>query len=441
MRIPDSAVKPSDYLWRLTYTGLVCLLLPWALWRLARRHGWRAVPWREYWGFCPPPAAAEDDSPVVWIHTVSVGEAVAAAPLTRWLRERGCSPYLTCTTLAAREWLKRRHPDAVVAALPLDFPFAVRRFFRRCRPRLGVVLEAEYWPNLLFAGEAAGVRLLLANARLSRRSARRYRRAAPLLRASLRRFDGILAQTQRDAGRLRCYVGRSVPCAGNLKFDVVGEAVERRRMSSKFCFLFAATRAGEEARLLAATDEAFWRENFVLLAPRHPHRLKEVVGLLDQYRLRYAVRSRREAVAEDTQVYVADTLGEMNRWYASCDFAVIGGSFVDYGGQNPIEAMRAGTPAVVGPYVANYARLVRRAAADGALLRATDATAALAAGRLSEAERRRMGERAAAFCQAQGGALAAHKTLAEFLLKFPKGRTGVDGDAPAVFGADERGYG
>ena len=167
---------------RLSYTPLLRLAFPYIVWRLGRRHRWKNIPWREYLGFAPLTAA--DARPPIWIHTVSIGEAAAAAEMTRQLQCYGCTLLLTHTTPAGREWLQREHPDATVTCLPLDFPGAARRFLRRTRPCLGIFVEAEYWPNLLRTAKASGIKLMLANGRLG---AKKRPPLSPLRRANARR--------------------------------------------------------------------------------------------------------------------------------------------------------------------------------------------------------------------------------------------------------------
>lgn len=401
---------------RWLYNLVIYLGLPYALWRLWRRHGAAAAPWREYFGFCP---RAKEGERVLWMHSVSLGEAVAASALARHLQKEGYRLLLTYTTPAGRDWLRENHPQAMVAALPLDLPSAVRRFFRRARPAAGIIMEAEYWHNLLAAAKAQGVPLMLANARLGRKNAHRYRYIAALMRRMVMCFDIIAAQTARDAGRLRCFGARQVTTAGNLKFDLPAPPAEAQPLPQKRALLLAATRQGEEERLLDALAEDFWRNCMVVLAPRHPQRRDEISALLTKRGLAHQLRTRQPQAAAECQVYVADTLGEMHHWYASCDIAVIGGSFLPYGGQNPIEAMRAGAVVVVGPHAENYARLVRRAAAQGALVQAADAAGAMARVQTlleDAAACRAMREAARNFYEKCGGALQRHVALTRQLL-------------------------
>ena len=403
---------------RFWYTQLARLALPFALWRAARR-GKAGAPLREYLGFCPPPPAGAP--PAVWLHCVSVGEAAAARALAQKFADAGFHLLLTHTTAGGRAALARQHPQATVCALPLDLPSACARFLRRARPALGVVLEAEYWPNLLFAAKAAGVPLLLANARLGAANARRYKRVGRLMRQAVGAFDLIAAQTARDAARLRCFGGRNVTTCGNLKFDLPPAAAPAAAplAAGRPVVCVAATRAGEEPPLLAGMDDNFFKRCFVVWAPRHPQRGAALAALLQKRGIAHTRRSAGEPPRPaQTAVYIADTLGEMARWYDACDAVVVGGGFAkQHGGQNPIEAMRHGKPAVTGLFMRNYAQLTRRAVAAGALQQSPAAAAAACALQLAQnpARAAAMAARAKSFCLSQGGALARHWQLAQRL--------------------------
>lgn len=407
---------------RLLYSLAVYLSLPYALWRLARRYRGDYAVWREYFGFCPRPRP-RDGAPLLWLHAVSLGEAAAAKLLADYMQRQGYRLLLTYTTPAGRDFWRRHYPEALVSALPLDTPAAVRRFFRRSKPALGIIMEAEYWHNLLLAAKANGVTLMLANARLGKANARRYRLIAGLMRRMVACFDIIAAQTARDAGRLRCYGARHIATAGNLKFDCPLPPADNYAWLPSPAVLWAATRGGEEQLLLAAADGDFWRHCFVVLAPRHPQRRGEISALARQYGVSSRLRSEQPAAEADCRLYIADTLGEMHQWYHNCDIAVIGGSFLPYGGQSPIEAMQAGRAIIVGPYMDNYTRLVRQAVVAGAMVQVTDAAAALGQLRqLLADQKRRAAMQAAAqkFYRRCRGALARHIQLMQPLLAMEK---------------------
>ena len=373
------------------------------LWKIGKRYRQNA-PWREHFGFCPIPP--KGDTPLVWIHTVSVGEAVAAKFITQQLNKDGYRLLLTHTTANGRQWLIHHHPYATVAALPLDLPGAVRRFFTRCKPQLGIIMEAEYWPNLLLTAKEQQINLILANARLGAKTARRYRRIATLMRAMVACFNAFSTQTAGDARRLRCFGAKRVNITGNLKFDAPLSEPQPLSLSSKKTVLLAATRPGEESLLLSAINSEFSRNYLVIIAPRHPERREEIIRILQKQQLTFALRSRQDTVSDDTAVYLADSLGEMETWYASCDAAIIGGSFLPYGGQNPIEAMQAGVATVIGPHTDNYAKIVRRARNANALWQVTDANDAIVKTRqLLQNDTQQMQTNAQTFCRQQRGAL------------------------------------
>lgn len=412
-------------MWLALYTLLLRAVLPYALARLWWRG--RAEPLyrrrvRERFG------AYRDapEKPVVWVHAVSMGEARASAPLVRALMQEleGCEILVTCATAAGRETLKTLHGESVhVAWLPWDFPGATRRFLEHWRPRLGVLMETEVWPNLVAACREFGVPLVLANARMSEKSAQAYARWDGLSRPAFVALGAVCAQSEGDAARLRALGAREVEVTGNLKFDAAPDADriaagEAYRMAlGRSVLLLASTREGEEAILLDAlgTMPADIR---LVVVPRHPKRFDEVEKLLAARGL--AVTKRSAGAAPDSGVLLGDTLGEMDFYYAAADVAVIGGSFAPLGGQNLIEACAAGTPVVLGPHMFNFAEATRLALDAGAALQAADAPSAIreALALLQDPARRRaMGEAGKKLCEAHRGATARQLAACLRLLK------------------------
>jgi len=401
---------------RLIYNLLLLLLLPLIPLRLV----WRARRQPEYlrhigerFGLC----RTRSDKPVIWLHAVSVGETRAAAPLIEALlaRHPDYAILLTHMTPTGRETGEALFGERVLRAyLPYDYPFAVRRFLRHFRPRLALFMETELWPNLILGCRAAGVPAWLINARLSEKSAARYRRFPGVSRAVFAGLAGVLAQTEADAARIRSLGAQNLAVTGNLKFDVAppetaqeaGRAL-RARFGPRPVLLAASTREGEEALLLDALPACDVPDLLFVIVPRHPQRFDEVAALLEKRGLRFQRRSAEEAIAPETQVVLGDSMGEMFAYYAACDVACVGGSLLPLGGQNLIEACAMGTPVLVGPHTFNFAQATEDAIAAGAARRAADAADMMhmAADLLGDAgTRTRMSAAARAFATAHRGA-------------------------------------
>jgi len=356
---------------------------------------------------------------LLWIHAVSVGEARAAEPLARALQRALPDHALlfTCTTAAGRDTLRRVFGEsALVCFLPYDYPESVQGFLGHFRPRLAVLMETEIWPNLLEGCAANGVPVLLANARLSEKSARRYRRWRSLAAPAFQRLSAVCAQSAEDAARLRELGARAVEVTGNLKFDVEPDAAQLdagrtwRARLGRPVLLLASTREGEEALLLKETIQA---NALIVVVPRHPQRFDEVAKWAD------ARRSSREFPDEKTKVYLGDTMGEMAFYYGACDVALIGGSLAPLGGQNLIEALAAGAPVVVGPYMFNFGEATRLAVKSGAAIQAGDAPGAVAACLAliaDPARRQAMALAGKKLCEAHRGATGRHLAACTRLL-------------------------
>jgi 3-deoxy-D-manno-octulosonic-acid transferase len=415
-------------IWRLGYRLLLWLLFPWALMHLWRR-GRRQPAYREHIAERFGWYRAGPTRPVIWLHAVSVGETRAAEPLVRALASRypGHELLLTQMTPTGREAAQQLFGySATIVYLPYDYPGAVARFLTHFRPSLGILMETEIWFNLVEACARQRVPLLLANARLSEKSARGYARAAPLTRAALRQLAAISAQTREDAERLAQLGATGVEVTGNLKFDVALApqlldlgAELKRRIGSRPVLLAASTREGEEALVLDALARIRVEGLLLLLVPRHPQRFDEVAALLEKRKLGYARRSENRALSPDCRVLLGDSMGEMAAYYAACDLAFIGGSLLPYGGQNLIEACAAGCPLLFGPHMYNFAEASRLALAAGAAIEVADAVmlAERAERLLSDrATLARMAQAALAFSRAHQGATARNLAICERLL-------------------------
>ena len=322
----------------------------------------------------------------IWIHAVSLGETRAAGPLIESLRRfrPGTRFLLTHGTATGREaGAKLLQPGDVQAWAPYDTPGAVWRFLDHHRPAVGVLMETEIWPNLIALAREAGVPMVLANARLSERSARRGARFASLLQPALGRLTRVLVQAEPDARRLLASGAHQALVMGNIKYDVtppprlLARGIEwRQALGTREVVLAAVTRDGEEAALLKTWAKLPAPRPLLLIVPRHPQRFDEVAALITAAGFTLARRSSwdeqppHEAAAAD--VWLGDSIGEMPLYYGISDAALLGGSFAPLGGQNLIEAAACGCPLVMGPHTFNFATAAELSLAAGASVRAAD---------------------------------------------------------------------
>lgn len=412
---------------RLIYSLALALAAP-AMWlglyRRARREGGE-------WGVCSAArfgryAGAPRGNRPIWLHAVSLGETRAAKPLIDALLDTGQPLLLTHTTATGRAqssaWYARELAcgQLEIAWLPYDFRHAMRRFFAHFQPRAGILIEREVWPNLVAEAGRAGVPLALVSARLSARSLVTMTRLDWWMRPAFAALALVQAQTPADAGRLFDIGARTAGVMGNLKFDVAlpaGVMAQGRHWRAAWrrpVVVMASTREGEEAAFLEAVDKASVtgsRPLFVLV-PRHPQRFDVVARLLEAAGAAYVRRSTLAASAaidETVDWLLGDSVGEMPAYYAAAEVAIIGGSFVDFGGHNLVEASAAGTPVLIGPHTRNFAQATEDALAEGAALRVANADAAIAQALqlLSDTPRRaHMAEAASRYIRAHQGATA-----------------------------------
>ena len=406
---------------RLAYTLLWWLALPFLplrLWWRGRREASYRLHIGERFGRYAGAARAVGND-VVWIHAVSVGETRAVVPLVERLERDNPrrTILLTHMTATGRDTGRALFGNRVVQTwLPYDLPFAVDRFLAHFHPRAGLLVETELWPNLAATAARRRVPLFLINARLSARSARGYARIGPLVRPLLRSLSGVAAQTDDDAARLRALGARDVAVTGNLKFDAdIAPAMRERGRIFRDRFgidrpvvVLASTRAGEEALLLDALARAALPPHaLVVIVPRHPQRFDDVAAMLASRAQHFVRRSDERCVPRDVAIVLGDSMGEMLAYYAAADVAFVGGSLLPLGGQNLIEPIAAGVPALVGPHTFNFAQAARAAIAAGAARRVEDADQlwAVAAQLLADtASRERMCANARSFIAAHRGA-------------------------------------
>ena len=366
------------------------------------------------------PGAARPEGPLVWVHAASVGESLAALPLIERILERraGLHVLVTTGTVTSARLLAERLPGrALHQYAPVDRPDAVRRFLDHWRPGLALWTESEFWPNLVADTQARGIPMVLINGRMSERSFRRWRRLGGLIRRLLAGFALCLAQSPREAERLAALGAVEVRAAGNLKSAAAPLPVDCRALEDlraatvgRPLWLAASTHPGEET-IVAAVHRALaprHRGLLTIIVPRHPERGPAIADGLRATGLRVSLRSAGDAIVADTEVYLADTLGELGLFYRLSAVAFVGGSLVPHGGQNPLEPARLDCAVVHGPHMANFADFSAAFAAAGAAIEVADGDglADAVGGLLDDAgERARRAAAAHAVADAEAGVL------------------------------------
>jgi len=355
---------------RLLYTVLFYLALPFILGRLWWR-GLKAPAYRERWlerlGFFKPKNKMSTQP--LWIHAVSVGETLAIVPLVKLIQARYPDIPIVMTTMTptGAERVKASFADTVTHYYcPYDLPCALRRFIKKLNPRACVIVETELWPNLVNSCAHSGIPLLVANARLSERSARGYTRFSTLARQMLEQINMIAVQNEIDGQRFLDLglPSRSMSVTGSIKFDVKApEGSERlayalRQMwgESRKVLIGASTHEGEESELIAVYQQLLsdYPDLLLVVVPRHPERFDRVAELIKQAGLKLARRSLGQQPESRTQVYLGDTMGELMKLLAAADIAFVGGSLVERGGHNPLEPAVLKKPVIMGPHYFNF---------------------------------------------------------------------------------------
>ena len=407
---------------RLLYTLVMYLGTPIIVYRLTSRglrHRDYFSRWRERFGFFSPPPIKGS----IWVHAVSVGEVNAALPLIEALMRRYADHTCVVTTITptGSERVRQVLGDRVFHVyLPYDLPASVRRFLDRVRPRLGVIMETEIWPNLYHECSARDIPLVIANGRLSERSLRGYRPVWSLAREALRRARFIAAQSAADAKRFEVLGAEAerVCVAGNLKFDMTvppeaGRVAARMRESwgvKRPVWIAASTHEGEELAVFEAHLEVLKRfpDALLLIAPRHPERFRAAEQVGRHLGFNVAVRSIDWAPQAATQCFVIDTMGELMNYFAAVDVAFVAGSIEPIGGHNVLEPAALGRPVLVGPQTFNFAEITRTLVDAGGAVQFREASqlgGEVVALLRDEPQRSRMGAAARDVFERERGAL------------------------------------
>jgi 3-deoxy-D-manno-octulosonic-acid transferase len=356
---------------RGAYTILLYCALPFILLRLklrARAQKAYGDRWAERFGCfngAPKPGG-------IWIHTVSMGEAIAATPLIKALQQRYPDTAFTITTMTptGSERVRKTFKDDVFHVyLPYDYPDAVKRFLKKIKPRMGIIMETELWPNLLAACDKQQIPVMLTNARLSEKSYQGYARIAPLARQMMQHLTSVATVGEPDAKRF-AELGldpQKIQTTGNIKFDinisndviVQGKQLRQSFGDRRPVWVAASTHPGEETIVLSAFEQLKQTiPNLLLMVvPRHPEEFDPVANKVKAAGWQLGRRSDMGSVTTDIDVFLGDSMGEMMMYYAASDIAFVGGSLITRGGHNVLEPIALGKPVLSGPHVFNFATI------------------------------------------------------------------------------------
>lgn len=316
---------------------------------------------------------------LIWLHGASVGESISMLPLINRLLEIYPDVHVmvtTGTTTSAEVMAKRLPERAFHQYLPIDNPVFAARFIRHWQPTIALWFESEFWPGMLSTIKRRNIPLILINGRISNKSFKRWQQFDFVIKEILDCFTACLGQSEEDAYRLRALGAKDAMCLGNLKYAGLPIPVDEEKkkeiqdeIGERPVWLVSSTHSDEEAKIgrylkeLSAKHEGL----LTIIAPRHPTRGVEIRDILqDKYQLKTALRSANEKIQPETEVYIADTIGEMGIWYELCPIVFIGGSLIPHGGQNFMEPSRCRDAVIVGPHMHNFTDAMNRAKrADG----------------------------------------------------------------------------
>lgn len=303
---------------------------------------------------------------LIWFHAASMGESISVFPIIERLVEThpGIHVLLTTVTVTSARTAAARLPKhAFHQYVPVDLPQATKRFIEHWKPDLAIWVESEFWPNQMRAMHRTGKKMLLLNARISGRSFQRWRKVPRTIRALLSCFDAILAKSEEDANRLRMLGALEVEYLGNLKFSSPAlEAEEshiaelKRQIGNRPLWLAASTHPGEEEKIAEAHTSlrATFPDLLTIIVPRHSVRGDDIDALLAGQGLHISQRSKDEKITPETDIYLADTMGELGVFYRIAKIVFIGGSLVPHGGQNPFEPARLHAAVLYGTHMHNF---------------------------------------------------------------------------------------
>ncbi len=367
---------------RLIYsliTYLLAPILPLYLMKRGRKNPAYLCNWNERFGIN---LANSCQKPIIWLHSVSVGETRAMQKLVELISSNLSNYQILITTMTptGRQTAQTLYPQAIVHYIPYDISFCVKSFYKNFKPKIGIIMETEIWPNLIYFAERSKTSIYLVNARLSNRSFRGYNRFKLALLPILNKFNGILCQdvnTENNFSKLG-YNG-NLQTVGNTKFDLVfddsnkDKVIELKKIfDNRKIITFASTRDGEEEILLNNID--LNQDVIYLIIPRHLERFIELELLIIKHNINFCKRSDNTKINPETKLVIGDSMGEMLAYYALSYLVVIGGSFKDFGGQNPIEAIYMGKPVIFGSSMFNFSDVAINSVKFGCAIQITSAS-------------------------------------------------------------------
>ncbi|WP_085247070.1 lipid IV(A) 3-deoxy-D-manno-octulosonic acid transferase [Gilliamella mensalis] len=353
---------------QILYTVLLYLIQPFVwlrlLWRSCKAPAYRKR-WLERYGFCQNKVEPNG----ILLHAVSVGETIAAIPLIKALQQQYPNLPITVTTMTptGSERVQSSFGDSVHHVyLPYDLPCAINRFLKTTQPKLVIIMETELWPNFIGQCYKRNIPLILANARLSERSANRYRKLGRAISHLLSKISTVAAQNKQDGER---FISLGLPSdhlaiTGSIKFDIDLTTQQQQKITTLKqqwqlnhpVFIAASTHSGEDEIILSAFERLLqtYPNLLLILVPRHPERFKTVEKLINDRGLNYINRSSNQVPTQQTQVILGDTMGELIELYGMADIAFVGGSLVKHGGHNPLEPALHHIPIISGEHFFNF---------------------------------------------------------------------------------------
>ncbi len=325
------------------------------------------------------PTKPRPEGRLIWLHGASVGESISMLPLINRLLEIYPDAHVmvtTGTTTSAEVMAKRLPERAFHQYLPIDNPVFAARFVRHWQPTIALWFESEFWPAMLSTIKRRNIPLILINGRISNKSFKRWQQFDFVIKELLDCFTACLGQSEEDAYRLRALGAKDAMCLGNLKYAGLPIPVDEEKkkeiqdeIGERPVWLASSTHSDEEVKIGRHLKDLVAKHSGLLtiIAPRHPNRGVEIKNALrEKYQLNVALRSANEKIMPETEVYIADTIGEMGIWYELCPIVFIGGSLIPHGGQNFMEPSRCRDAVIVGPHMHNFTDAMNRAKrADG----------------------------------------------------------------------------